>query len=31
LQQARVNIDPDAPDIVRPGVGVQAPGQTTSN
>jgi hypothetical protein len=31
LQQARENIDPDAPRIVRPDASVQAPGQTTSN
>jgi len=31
LQQARENIDPDSPRIVRPDSSVQAPGQTTSN
>lgn len=30
-QQARENIDPDNPDIVRPGFDRQVPGQTTSN
>jgi hypothetical protein len=30
-QQARENIDPDNPRIVRPDSSVQAPGQTTSN
>jgi hypothetical protein len=31
LQQARENIDPDNPGIVRPDFGKQAEGQTTSN
>ena len=30
-QQARENIDPDSPRLVRPGFTPQAPGQTTSN
>jgi hypothetical protein len=30
-EQARENIDPDNPRIVRPDSSVQAPGQTTSN
>lgn len=30
-QQARENIDPDNPRLVRPGFTPQAPGQTTSN
>lgn len=28
-QQARVNIDPDNPRLVRPGFDTQSPGQTT--
>ena len=31
LQQEREDIDPDNPAIVKPGFGVQTPGQTNSN